>query len=84
MKVFSQSGQEKLCGIEVENMNVLQFYILRDMNPNQKYLATDFSWLPEFIPFSAHYKRLALQDLEKMGKVKSKNIKGKVFYSLVE
>lgn len=65
-------------------MNILQFYILRDMNSNQKYLATDFSWLPEFIPFSAHYKRLALRDLEKMGKVKSEIIKGKVFYSLAE
>lgn len=64
-------------------MNILQFYILRDMKPNQKYLATDFSWLPEFIPISAYYKRLALQDLRKMGKVKSEIIKGKVFYSLV-
>lgn len=65
-------------------MNVLQFYILRDMNPNQKYLARDFSWLPEFIPFSLHYKMLALQDLEKMGKVKSEIIKGRRYQSLVE
>lgn len=65
-------------------MNTLQFYILRDMKPNQKYLAKDFSWLPEFIPIATYYKRLALQDLEKMGKVKSEIIKGKVFYSLAE
>lgn len=65
-------------------MNILQFYILRDMNPNQKYLARDFSWLPEFIPIATHYKRLALQDLEKMGKVKSEIIKGRCYYSLAE
>ena len=64
-------------------MNILQYYILSYMQFNEKYLASDFSWLPEFTLFSAHYKRLALRDLEKMGKVKSEIIKGKVFYSLV-
>lgn len=65
-------------------MNILQYYILSYMQFNEKYLASDFSWLPEFTLFSAHYKRLALQELEKMGKVKSEIIKGRRYYSLVE